>query len=142
MIVNDEVIKLTAMMFMFFVTTGSAASLYIWLSDWQIKIKSETLPKVIFSLIRVEAISFRENYIKLYVRNVGNVNVSIDSVYLVKDDIVLAKLIPTDATIKISPGEVKEIVVYLPYKVKGKITIKVVTSGGVASMCTVHVNTR
>lgn len=140
MIASDEVVKLMATMFMFFISTGFAASLYTWLSDWQIKIQSETLPKVILSLIRVEAVSFGDNHIKLYVRNVGNVNVSIDSIYLIKNENVLAKLKPADATVKISPGEVKEIVVYLPYTIKGKITIKVVTSGGVASVCTAHVN--
>jgi len=119
--------------------------LWLWVSGY-----SSTLPSqnpALYERIKIEAVNVSSTtttkQISIYVRNVGNVNVNISSIYILRPDGVLIET-PSNTNpslpLSISPGTIQKITVTLSqsqqYKSGYAYVVKVVTANGVEAAYT------
>jgi len=115
--------------------------LWLWVSGYSSSLPSQN--QALYERIKIEAVNVSSatttKQISIYVRNVGNVNVTISSIYILRPDGVLIET-PNITPQTLSPGTIQKITVTLSqsqqYKSGYAYVVKVVTTNGVEATYT------
>ena len=114
--------------------------LWLWVSGYSSSLPSQN--PALYERIKIEAVnvSSTTKQISIYVRNIGNANVTISTIYILKPDGTMIEnpSLPNNNPVTIKPGNVQKITVTLSqqYQSGYAYVVKVVTTNGVEATYT------
>jgi len=122
----------------------ASVMLYIWVLGFGSRIESasQSQSSSFNEMLKIEGVKIEQDHMIIYVRNLGKNTATVDSVYIVKDQNILAKLTPQDAPVKIEPGKVEGLIVYPSNDIIGKVSIKISSAGGFTTFYKITLNFR
>ena len=114
------------------ISVAAAVMTYIWLTRYMGTLQSQAGTSQLQERVKIEGVKISEKddkITKIYVRNIGDVEVTIDAVYLIDSSGNI--LYKDDATLPLSPTDDNVLTVELTGLVEGKTyTVKIVTTRG------------
>ena len=122
------------------IAVAAGVLLWLWVSGYSSSLPSQN--PAIYERIKIDAVnvSSTTKQISIYVRNVGNVNVTISSIYILRPDgtMIESPSLPNSNPVTIKPGTVQKITVTLSqqYQSGYAYVVKVVTTNGVEATYT------
>jgi len=122
----------------------ASVMLYIWVLGFGSRIESasQSQSSSFNEMLKIEGVKIGQDHMIIYVRNLGKNTATVDSVYIVKDQNILAKLTPQDAPVKIEPGKVEGLIVYPSNDIIGKVSIKISSADGFTTFYKTTLNFR
>jgi len=130
---NKAVSPVIATLLLILIAVAAAVLVYVWVTGYATSVTSSGTPEL-RERIKVEAISYSASTLTIYVRNVGDVSVTIDYVYVID-----AETGNVEATTDISqPIPVDQVarITMTAQNLDGTYIVKVVTTNGVEAAST------
>ncbi len=131
---NKAVSPVIATLLLILIAVATAVLVYVWVTGYATSVTSSGTPEL-RERIKVEAVSYSSGTLTVYVRNVGDVSVTIDSIYVMyaeNSTIVTMTTISRD----ISVNDVESMSVSVSLATDTTYVVKVVTTNGVEAAST------
>jgi len=132
---NKAVSPVIATLLLILIAVAAAVLVYVWVTGYATSVTSSGTPEL-RERIKVEAVSYDDSALTVYVRNVGDVSVTIDSIYVMyAENSTIVTMSVT--SIPISVNDVESISVQVPsLNTDTTYIVKVVTTNGVEAAST------
>ena len=132
--IRKAVSPVIATLLLILIAVAAAVLVYVWVTGYASSVTSAGTPELREN-IKIEAISYDDGTLKVYVRNIGDTSVTIDYVYVLS-----AETNEVEATAKvdvdIGVNEVGEVSASVTLQSGKTYVIKVVTTNGVEAAST------
>jgi len=123
-----------ATLLLILIAVAAAVLVYVWVTGYATSITSSGTPEL-RERIKVEAVSYSDDTLTIYVRNVGDVSVTIDSIYVMyAENSTIVTMTTTSRDISVN--DVESISVSVSLATDTTYIVKVVTTNGVEAAST------
>ena len=136
MIDKRGVSPVIAILLLIVIAVASSTLFYVWFSGHVMSVKSsaERDTSALSYKIKIDGAFISGDYLIVYVRNIGDVNATVDIAYLERGGITQYALNPVNGTLSIPPNRVYKIVYNLPSGITpGSYSFKIGTTSGVVA---------
>jgi len=123
-----------ATLLLILIAVAAAVLVYVWVTGYATSITTAGTPELRES-IKIEAIKYDDSTLTVYVRNVGDVSVTIDSIYIVNASTGNVITAATNKNVHIPVNDVKTVDI-IKSGLSGTYVVKVVTTNGVEASST------
>ncbi len=130
---NKAVSPVIATLLLILIAVATAVLVYVWVTGYATSVTSSGTPEL-RERVKVEAISYSDSTLTIYVRNVGDVSVTIDYVYVIDAETGNVEA-TTDISQQINVDQVARITMTAS-GLDGTYIVKVVTTNGVEAAST------
>jgi len=130
---NKGISDTIAILLLIVVAVAASVILYMWITGYNLP--SQSQEEALQSMLKIEAVEVEDDKLKVYVRNIGEFRVQIDTIYILSlSQTIITKLTPFEAPVEIEPGELAILVATSPVELDGNYLIQIESTKGVMSV--------